>query len=110
MRQISTNQTFSTAPFWISLQRQADGLLDAPVRAAKNASKAIQGNAMPQDLSKLDLALEQAHLPDKFKPVYDFFTDSRLGGLSEEKQAEVKAFAKKVITDYFSNGEKLGAT
>ena len=82
---------------------------------------------MPQALSKLDLALEQAHLPallvslshltgntdhltDKFKPVYDFFTDSRLGGLSEEKQAEVKALAKKVITDYFSNGEKLGAT
>jgi 4-hydroxyacetophenone monooxygenase len=107
------------------LQRQADRLLDAPVRAAKNASKAIQGNAMPQDLSKLDLALEQAHLPallvslshiignadhltDKFKPVYDFFTDSRLGGLSDQGQAEVKAFAKKVLTDYFNNGEKLG--
>ncbi len=79
---------------------------------------------MTQDLSKLDQALDQAHLPtlmvalvhitgntdhlrDGLKPVYDFFTDSRLGGLPEAKQVEVKALAKKILTDYFARGEKL---
>ncbi len=76
------------------------------------------------DLSRLDDALDQAHLPallvslshitgnadhlrDDLKPLYDFFADSRIGGLSETKQAEVKALAKKIITDFFARGGKL---
>ena len=76
------------------------------------------------DLSMLDRALDEAHLPallvalshitgnadhlrDDLKPVYDFFGDSRIGGLSEAKQAEVKAIAKKILTEYFTNGAKL---
>lgn len=78
---------------------------------------------MTVDLSKIDQALDQAHFPallvalshitgntdqltDRLRPVYDFFADSRLGGLSEEKQAEIKAFAKKVLTEYFTAGER----
>lgn len=78
---------------------------------------------MAQDLSLLKQALQEAHLPalmvslvhmtgnadhltaDK-TPVYDFFGDSRVGGLSEEKQAEIVAFAEKVITDYMTSGKK----
>jgi len=80
---------------------------------------------MAIDLTNLDQALEQAHFPallvalshitgnteqltDRLKPLYDFFSDSRLGGLSDEKQAEIKALAKKAITDYVKSGEKLG--
>ncbi|HEY4125659.1 MAG TPA: NAD(P)/FAD-dependent oxidoreductase, partial [Rhizomicrobium sp.] len=76
------------------------------------------------DLSLLDQTLDEAHLPalmvalshitgnadhlrDDLKPLYDFFADSRIGGLSEAKQAEVKAFAKKTITDFFARGGKL---
>jgi hypothetical protein len=71
---------------------------------------------MAQDLSMLDQALNEAHLAsllvalthltgntdhltDDRKPVFDFFSDSRTGGLSEEKQAGIVAFAKKTITD-----------
>ena len=71
---------------------------------------------MSLDLSNIDQALDQAHFPallvalshitgntahltDRYKPVYDFFTDSRLGGLSDEKQAEIKALAPRVHTD-----------
>lgn len=80
---------------------------------------------MTLDLSHIDKALDQAHYPtlyvalshitgntehlsSRYKPVYDFFADSRLGGLSEEKQAEIKDFAKKVLTEYFNGGRKLG--
>ncbi len=79
---------------------------------------------MTKDLSMLDQALDEAHLPsllvalthitgntahlrDDLRPFYDFFSDSRTGGLSEDKQVELKAFAKKVITDYFTKSEKL---
>ncbi|HVZ69616.1 MAG TPA: NAD(P)/FAD-dependent oxidoreductase [Rhizomicrobium sp.] len=80
---------------------------------------------MAIDLSNIDLALDQAHYPallvalshitgntdqltERYKPVYDFFSDSRVGGLPEEKQAEIKALAKKIITDYFAGGKKPG--
>ena len=100
------------------------GFLDGHTWASNNAPKAIEEMPMTKDLSMLDQALDEAHLPsllvalthitgntahlrDDLRPFYDFFSDSRTGGLSEDKQVELKAFAKKVITDYFTKSEKL---
>ena len=80
---------------------------------------------MQKDLAHLEQALDDAHFPallvslshitgnvdqlrDDLKPVYDFFADGRFGGYSDAQQSEVKALARKVLTEYFENGEKPG--
>ena len=79
---------------------------------------------MAKDIAIIDEALADAHLPalmmslvhmtgdasllsDDMKPAYDFFADGRLGGLSPDKQAHLRALAKDAITAYLAGDGKL---
>jgi len=78
---------------------------------------------MTVDQAELRLALEQAHLPSLMvalvhltgdashmqgvMPLYDFFGDSRTGGMTEEKQAQVREFAARVITEFLEGKRDL---
>ncbi len=72
----------------------------------------------------LELGLKQAHLPallmavahlegnasvlDDFpRPLYDFFAEGRLGGYSDEVQAQIRVRAKAAIEAYLVKGETL---
>jgi len=75
------------------------------------------------DQAELRQALEQAHLPSLMvalvhltgdtshmrgiKPLYDFFGDSRTGGMTDEQQAQVRDFAARVITEYLEGKRQL---
>ncbi|MGE5566834.1 MAG: NAD(P)-binding domain-containing protein [Parcubacteria group bacterium] len=78
---------------------------------------------MTVDQAELRMALEQAHLPALMvalvhltgdtshmrgvKPLYDFFGDSRTGGMSEAQQAQVREFAARVVTEYLEGKRDL---
>ena len=76
------------------------------------------------DPKLLETALNEAHLPallmatvhltgdasiltPELKPMYDFFSDSRTGGLSDANQEKIKNFARKAILDHFEGGRAL---
>ena len=79
---------------------------------------------MAKDISIIDEALADAHLPallmalvhitgdasllsDDMKPAYDFFADGRLGGLSPDKQDRLRAYAKTAITSFLAGDGQL---
>lgn len=79
---------------------------------------------MEIDPKLLETALNEAHLPallmatvhltgdasiltPDLKPVYDFFSDSRTGGLPEASQEKIKNLARNAILDHFEGGRAL---
>ena len=79
-------------------------------------------DALTETEAQIDAALKEAHLPalimslvhlsgderwlaDEFRPVYDFFGDSRTGGLPEAAQDKIRAAAKPAIEAARASGK-----
>jgi 4-hydroxyacetophenone monooxygenase len=86
----------------------------------------VLDDALTQTEAQIDAALEEAHLPalimslvhltgderwlgDEFRPVYNFFGDSRSGGLPDAAQDQIRAAAKTAIEAALAGGKAAAA-
>ena len=82
--------------------RSDDDTYEADLRAA------LQDAHLPALLmSVVHLTGDVTLLRDDMKPAYDFFGESRLGGFTEDQQAQLKAVAYDAITAHVKGGEPV---